>query len=549
MTIDWIAIDWATAKGVLFLGLLIGWVAVVSPRSRRRRGRRLLSKREVRRLGNRNQRNGSGLSWGGRELPHGAETSHFLVVGTTGSGKTLTIKQLMAKALPTIRQGSGSRALIYDSKQDVLSTLAGADLACRVVTLNPFDTRCASWDMAQDITAPATALQVATILIPEEKGNNRFFSDAARDLLTGTMRSFIENTPQRWTLADIVYGMRSKERLRAILERTEHGRDLLDIYFSEEKTLHNILATVRSRLSPFESIAAMWMRASESVSLREWVQGEFVLVLASNESVRAPLDAINRVIFKRITELVLAEEESAMRRSWFFLDEVREAGKLPGLSPLLIKGRSKGACVVLGFQDVAGMKEAYGEHLANEIIGQCSHKAILRLESDVTAEWAARILGEFEVIEVLNSSNSDWTRKQRTRSEQFRKVHAVLPSEFLTVAATGFENGLQGYFVTPFIGAFRSRQELRTVLREIPTDNPTERNYSPRPDSDQYLKPWTPDDLGRLRLEIPGTDVQPEEGHRRQTGKLRLVKRGRPRPELSRKLDDARSRLPSTGGP
>ena len=448
-----------------------------------------------------------------------------MVVGTTGSGKSLTINGLMAEVLPAIEEGSDCRALIYDSKQDVLSALAGMKLRCPVVTLNPFDQRSKAWDIASDVTSPAAALQVATVLVPEDNGNNRFFSDAARDLLAATMLSFIESSPGSWSLADVVFGMRSGERLRSILARSERGRDLIEAYFSEEKTLRNILATLRSRLAPFEPIAAMWSRASEIVSLKSWVSGEFVLVLASNEAVRAPLDAINRVIFKRLTELVLAVGESKTRRSWFFLDEVREAGKLPGLTSLLTKGRSKGACAVLGFQDVAGMKEAHGEHLANEIIGQCSNKAILRLESPETAEWAARMLGDYEAIEMMESVNTDWTRKNRTRAEQYRKAPAVLASEFLTLPPTNPRCGLSGYYLSPYVGAYRSRLLLADVLATLPKEDTEESNFIARDDSEQYLESWTEGDFERLFLEPGSSPVL--EPRQPRPGKLRLLKQAR----------------------
>ena len=81
--------------------------------------------------------------------------------------------------------------------QDLISFLSGLDLSCEWVTFNPFDKRGFAWDVAADVTSPASALQTATILIPEEQGNNRFFADAARDLLNGVFLSNIESTTGR----------------------------------------------------------------------------------------------------------------------------------------------------------------------------------------------------------------------------------------------------------------------------------------------------------------------------------------------------------------
>lgn len=487
-------------------GLVVG-VAVLAgvwllmPTKSRGRGRRLLPEQK-------SLNKFDGIPWGGRSLPDDAATSHFLVLGTTGSGKTLTIKQLMERELPRIG-GGDSRALIYDAKQDVLSYLSRLNLRAEVLTLNPFDRRGVRWDLARDITSPASALQFASILIPEESGNNRFFSDAGRDLLAGVIKSFIQCAPGTWSLRDLVLAMRRRESMQELLAMSVHGEGLIEAYFQEERTLHNILSTVRSRLAPFEPIAALWDQSSTSVSLEEWSKGEFILILASNESVRIALDAVNRALFKRMSELIVSQPESRTRRTWFFLDEVREAGKLPGLTSLLTKGRSKGACVVLGLQDIDGLREAYGSNLANEICGMCSNKAVLRLESPETAAWASKMVGEYESIEHLRSVSSDATfsRRNRTKSETRVRAAAVLPSEFLSLPPTTRETGLSGYYLSPNIGAFRSVISIEPlVVHETRAGQSSVRDFDARPDSDQYLTRWSASDMNRLQLESNETE-------------------------------------------
>lgn len=55
---------------------------------------------------------------------------------------------------------------------------------------------------------------------------------------------------------------------------------------------------------------------------------------------------------KRATEPNFSEPPPTERRTCFYLNEVREAERLPGSSPLLTKGRSQGAAILLGFQNV-----------------------------------------------------------------------------------------------------------------------------------------------------------------------------------------------------
>ena len=283
--------------------------------------------------------------FGMTHIPERAATTHFLFVGATGSGKTLSLRMLMESVLP-VKDSMDTRALIYDAKQDMLSVLEGMKLGCPIYILNPFDKRCAAWDMAGDITSPSSADQLATILIPEEKNSSSpYFSDAARALMSGVIVSLMRTAPGAWEFRDVIYALKNAERLKKLLSRTKETEDLIPQYFSNERTANDVISTVATKIQRYQYIAAAWSRAQQKISLTKWVTENSILVLGNDEATRSALDAINRVIFKRITELVLAQSESHTRRTWVFLDELRQAGKLDGLNSLLTMGRSKGACV------------------------------------------------------------------------------------------------------------------------------------------------------------------------------------------------------------
>jgi type IV secretory pathway TraG/TraD family ATPase VirD4 len=491
----------------LLFFILVGflWVTFFRKKGSERRGRDLLSERDAAKEELRRERTKQAgqVTWGDVRLPQEAETSHFLAVGTTGSGKSLTLGKLMRQALSSARPGSDIRALIYDPKQELMSFLAGLELEVPVLTLNAFDRRAAEWDMSADVTSPATALQIAATFIPQESGgSNPYFTDTARDLLTGVMLSFIESGAE-WGLRDLVLTMRIPQRLEEVLSQTETGRDLLEVHSGDSRAYRDVLSTARSKLAPFEPVAAAWARAEQRVSLRAWSEGEMVLVLGNDDSVRAAMDAINQVLFQRASELVLRKPNSWSRRSWFFLDEVREAGKLAGLPRLMNKGRSKGVCVALGFQDIHGMKSVYGAEVALELVGQCSNKVLLRLESAETAKWASETVGQYEEIQVLESQSRDSAalmRGQTTRSEQRVTRDLVMPSEFLGIPATNARSGLTGYYLSPFVGVYRRTLPLVSFVsggRERAESVP---DFLERPETDQYLEPWNGADVERLRL-------------------------------------------------
>jgi len=433
-----------------------------------------------------------GVTWGGLRIPSKMATSHFMVVGTTGSGKTLTLRLLMQEVLKSIGSGADHRALIYDAKQDIASQIPGMGIPGAVFTLNPFDERCLAWDLAKDITEPTAALQAAATLIPSEKNSSQpFFVDSAQLLLYGVMLSFIRSGAD-WRFSDLIKTLQTVERLKRVLDRCPETRHIMGRFEHNRETLDEVMSTVATKLTPYEAIAAMWDKAydeGKKISLNEWVSDRgkknCILILGNNERARVALDRINQVVFKRVSELLLdlKEDRAGKRRNWIFLDELAEAGKLEGLPSLLTKGRSKGVCVVLGFQDIDSLKEVYGENMAGALTGQCNCKAILRLESPKTAEWASKLFGEYEAIEIRtsesfsntsggsggsssgggggsfnwnSSSGSNWSStRSLTYSEEYAKRQSVLESQLYAIPPTSAETGLTGYYLVPGIGPYR----------------------------------------------------------------------------------------------
>lgn len=457
------------------------------------RGRRLLSSPEAKaRAMHCVPRNACGLPWGGLQIPRSMAPLHFLTVGASGSGKTLTIRMLVGELLTEFGTGSGRRAIVYDAKRDAVSTVAGMKPGCPVKILNPFDKRSTRWAIAKDATTPAVCLQIAESLVHAEPGPNQFFSLAGIEILAGVLVALHLSAPGRWDLRDVILATRDPERLRSLLESHLETAGPL-IHFAEPRTLANILSTVRVRMAQLEPIAAAWARADDEVSLEEWATGEMILLLGNDETTRVCLDALNRVMLRRSVELVLNGPEIEGWRTLYVLDEVAQMGRLDCLSPLLTKGRSKGASVVLGFQDMDGLRAVY-EKSADELVGQCGTKALLRVESPATAEWESRTIGEAEEVEhqVTTSNGGGSTTHQKVKRE------AVLPSEFLSLPPATRDEGVTGYFVIPQIGAFRgvvTPSVLRKHLREKTAGVP---DFIPRSADDQYLRPWTTDDLQRL---------------------------------------------------
>lgn len=409
--------------------------------------------------------------FGSTVLTTGAAFDHYLVVGGTGSGKSTYLQVLMGSVLNepvTLPPG----AFIYDPKREFLPVIEGLGRAGDCVILNPMDQRCSAWDLGRDFRDPVAARELATILTDEPSGHsddNVFFRNAVRDILTAVMVAFIrlsrEDTPA-WTLRDVILTCIHPQYLEAVLAHTRDpfGTPMLtsirvdQVYFkrADPRTRANIEASLQSMLGRYEAIAAVWDWAlsrpsgtwPQTFSLTDWIERGDVLLLGNDETARASLDPINRAIFQRSAQIVLStpsqDVASTMGRTWFFLDEVREAGPLTLLPRLLTKARSHGVSVVLAFQDVEGMKEEYGENVALEVIAQCNNKAILKIDSPSTAEWAASLFGEYLGPEASISDTSS-SHPSRTTSYHRTVRQNLYSSQLLFIPRTSTKTGISSY--------------------------------------------------------------------------------------------------------
>jgi type IV secretory pathway TraG/TraD family ATPase VirD4 len=258
-------------------------------------------------------------------------------------------------------------------------------------------------------------------------------------------------------------------------------------------------------------LAAAWASAKEKISLQEWLDGSFVLVLGNSHYARPAIRAMNQVIFKRISELLLEQPDSSTRRTWICLDELRQAGRLDGLSALAVEGRSRGVCLVAGTQDHEGLQAVYGKEEADEILGMLSHKAFLQVESPASAKWASEVVGEYEVKEIQIGTTYGPGGTTESETEHKVKREAVLPSEFMSLPPTNRVNGLTGYFISRGIGCWKTTlagDYLTDTL--LPPDKKTPNRVS-RPREELRLKPWTEAELKKFGISLsPEPELDPK---------------------------------------
>lgn len=409
--------------------------------------------------------NGS-LIWGPHRLRREDANHHFLVTGTTGSGKTTLVEVLLQSAF---EDEYSLRGFFYDPKQEVIPILDGLGELNRTFILNPFDARRSAWNLYQDIVDPISARELATILIPSQtrSTDSTFFESASRQILTAVINGFIYCFPERrWTFRDILLVTLDRQNLELFVDSAEannpsSGSELRRTYeaflspqSTDPRTADNIHASLSAYLAHYEPVAQAWHTATRSFSLSEWLSsaGDH-LVLGSDVAAEASLLPINQAILQRAIQLVLQREElgsgerpRGTNQTWFVFDEFRELGDVRAMGSLLSKGRSRGAVVVLSFQDIDGLNHIYGKERANEMVANCSNIAILKTTSATTAEWAAGMFGKRLVAEWQESEGmaSEGLSRSFTVANQERNI--AMTADILSLPLPGTERGLIGFF-------------------------------------------------------------------------------------------------------
>ena len=125
-----------------------------------------------------------------------SEPQHFLMHGTIGAGKS----QLMMKFLEAIRR-RGDRVIIYDKGLSFTTYFFDES---KDVLLNPFDARCANWDMWKEAPRDSDFENMAESLIPLHGQSDPFWVDAARTVFSSTAIRLRNQNPSLDSLLDML---------------------------------------------------------------------------------------------------------------------------------------------------------------------------------------------------------------------------------------------------------------------------------------------------------------------------------------------------------
>lgn len=384
-----------------------------------RRGSRVVDARTT--GGKRGSVESEDVAIGGVIVPRDLEAQHFLISGTTGSGKTQVINGM----LRSIRK-RGNRAVIADPAGGFYARFGQAndDL------INPFDKRSVKWSPFAEIRADYDCERIAKAIIPDGTGSGGEWHHYAQTLIAQVMLVMHRNGEK--SIKRLLYCLTTADQkeLGGLLEGTPAAALCA-------KGNDKMLASTRGIISTYLGVF-QYLADEGDFSIRQWVQDEWKenwLFITYRDDQMGML----RNLVATFLEMALVEglslSESKTRGLWFIMDEVDSLGKITSLRGGLTKLRKYGGRCVLGLQTVAQLRTTYGRDEAQTLIANTSVKCILRAGDSETAKNMEQELGEQEIertqINDSTSTSDNGESNSQSTSTQVVRQSAVLGSEIM----------------------------------------------------------------------------------------------------------------------
>ena len=436
----------AEATGGAILGLA-GWIAAVmlmrETTDRRREHAlqdRIIAGTSVTseaRLAHMTNATGPTLHIGSVAMPANLETRHMAMIGTTGSGKTTALRQLLDGI-----EARGEPALVYDTSGEFIANYYQPERGD--VILNPFDARCAFWSPFAEIGHPADADRIAHQLITETgQHDSDVWLDTSRILVANMIRALWRDG--NGTLPALLDALqdRTKDDLKVWLAGSSSARTFADdadratgsvlFMLSKAANLIQFLRADNSGGAPF-AFRDFIHGLDQRTGAKPWI---FVPRKEDYFEASKPLLAC---WLECAASAVLGLSPSPDRRIWFVLDELADLPRVDNLARLLPEGRKFGAAAILTFQAVGQMRHRYGPQIAESMLGCCNTKLFLQTIDAETRSWASHTIGECEVeIHTMTDALAEGGERPRTTLSKTRKMRpAVLESELRLPKFEGF---------------------------------------------------------------------------------------------------------------
>ena len=349
-------------------------------------------------------------------IPKRLEASHILLMGDTGTGKSVAIRQILRQV-----QKRGEAAIVYDPAMDFVGEFYSPERGDLI--LNPLDARCPYWSLSKEILRPEDATAIAAALLPEKEYEKAFFTDAPRRVLAHLLRK----EPQ---VRDLLRWMSDPELIEHMVKGTPLA-SLVDPGAPAQRA--GVLSSLNLIADSLELLPQSAQHNDPTFATSEWHENRKRWVfLTSSSGYREKLLPLHSVWLDLFILRTMGYSEDRTP-VWFVLDELASLNKLPQLHTAVTENRKYGNPVVLGFQGRSQMEKRYGQD-AEAMLSQLATKVFFKTSEPRAAKWISDAIGEIEVERLKESRSMGLLRAKKSYSMEIATKPLIMASEIAGLA-------------------------------------------------------------------------------------------------------------------
>jgi type IV secretory pathway TraG/TraD family ATPase VirD4 len=409
--------------GVLLVGLVVAIPKDAARKRERKEGRRLKGPElvSVREFNRRNRTDGIGFVQQERtlkqklfgqveslNLPRRAESSHILIMGDSGTGKSALIRKILIDV-----EVRGEAAIVYDPALEYTPQFYSPERGDAI--LNPLDERMPYWSPSDELGHDVEAITLAASLFPDRHNENVFFVESPRKIFAHLLT--FRPTPE-----ELVWWMSNPEEIDRRVKGTPYAA-MIDPQSPPQRSgvlgSLNMVADAMKLLPREKETSGRWNARTWSGERRGW------LFITSTPETRKRLVPLTSLWLDTLVLRLMNQARTSPLPVWFVLDELASLQKLPQLHTAITENRKSNNPVVLGFQGRSQLEVRYG-HEAEAMLSQPATKIFLRSSEPRSAKWISDTIGEQE-IERIRESRSSGQYPQTRKSKSYNLEREVRP--------------------------------------------------------------------------------------------------------------------------
>lgn len=372
-------------------------------------------------------------------LTRAQEAQGILALATQGGGKTQILNHLGHHVFKR-----GDKCLIYDIVKCDYTREVPPDInGCEPILIAPWfsrdpNSRVAWWNIAKDIKDEQDARAFARGLIPLG-GDNPMWALASRSILVAIFIKLIHEQGQNWGWTDLKnLCYLPVEELKPIAEEY-YLPALISVADAESKTTNSIMINLHAFMSIIFDLEKCWGGLDKrGFSFVNWLFNDDVKyrnVILQGDLSREDLSA---GYIRAVTELLVNKmasptfTSSQKRRIWFFLDELKQVGKLECLIKLLEVGRSRGICTVLAMQSIYQLQEIYGKDAMAVYKAVTGLKIFGTIKGDDEQNFVSAVVGKRTIQRrnISQSGSGDGKINQSQSWSSHEEIDVFHPTEY-----------------------------------------------------------------------------------------------------------------------